>query len=304
MNNLYNQKSTLEPRIAINWQANSSSSFHIGYGKHSSMERIHNYFTRVQQSDGSVIEPNKNLDFLKADHFIAGFDKRFSENLISKVEVYYQRLYNLPVENNDTSIYCTINEGSDYRYVPLVNKGTGKNYGVEVTLERFYANHYYFLMNASVFDSKYKALDGIERNTKFNSNFICNFLCGKEFEKLGKKQNKTLAINAKFFINGGQRYIPLLRDASGNLAVEPANNRFWDYNKAYNNKLDYLYHFDVSVSYKINRAKSTHELFLDLPNLTNHQGKMSEYYDAGKPDKIGYISQMVFLPNMMYRVYF
>ena len=202
---------------------------------------IHNYFTRVQQPDGSIIEPNKNLDLLKADHYVLGYDKSFTENLRAKVEVYYQYLYNLPVENNDTSYYATINEGSDYRYVSLVNKGTGKNYGIEVTLERFFNNHYYFLINGSLFDSKYKSLEGVERNTKFNSNYLVNVLFGKEFDKLGKKQNKTLTLNAKVFFSGGQRYIPLLRDANGNLAVDPANNRFWDYNKAYDKKLDALY---------------------------------------------------------------
>jgi hypothetical protein len=258
----------------------------------------------VEQQDGSVTQPNKNLGVLKADHYVIGYDKSITANLKAKVELYYQHLYNLPVENNNTSYYATINEGSDYKYVPLVNKGTGKNYGIEVTLERFFNNHYYFLINGSLFDSKYKALDGVERNTKFNGNVLFNVLCGKEFEKLGKKQNKTLTLNAKVFYSGGQRYIPLLRDANGNLAVEPANNRFWDYSKAYNNKLDYLFHLDLSVSYKINRPKATHEIFLDLPNITNHLGKMTEYYDAGKPDKVAYITQMIFLPNIMYRVYF
>jgi hypothetical protein len=304
MNVLLNHKSALEPRIALNWKLSNSSSIHAGYGKHSTMERIHNYFTKIQEPDGTISEPNKNLDLLKADHYVVGYDQSITSNLRLKAEIYYQHLYNLPVENNSTSYYSTINEGSDYKYVPLVNKGTGKNYGVEITLERFFNNHYYFLINSTLFDSKYKSLEGIERNTKFNSNYLVNLLCGKEFDKLGKKGNRTLTINAKLFCSGGQRYIPLLRDANGNLAVDPANNQFWDYSKAYNDKLDFLYHLDLSVSYKINGRKATHELFLDLPNVTNHQGKMTEYYDARKPGKIGYITQMAFLPNLMYRVYF
>ncbi len=304
MNVLLNNKSTIEPRIAINWKLNNTSSVYAGYGKHSTMENIHNYFTRVVQSDGSIIEPNKNLGLLKADHYVLGYDKSITENVRAKVELYYQHLYNLPVENNDTSYYATINEGSDYRYVPLVNKGTGKNYGIEVTLERFFNNHYYFLLNGSLFDSKYKSMEGVWRNTKFNSNVLCNLLFGKEFDKLGKKKNKTLTLNAKFYFNGGQRYIPLLRDENKELIVNPANNQFWDYSKAYNNKLDVLYHLDLSVSYKINRPKATHEIFLDLPNITNHKGKMVEYYDTSKSNKIGYITQMSFLPNIMYRVYF
>ncbi len=304
MNVFLNNKGTIEPRIAMNWKLDNTSSIHAGYGKHSTMENIHNYFTRVEQSDGSIIEPNKNLDLLKADHYIVGYEKRLNDNLQAKVEVYYQNLYNLPVENNDASYYATINEGSDYRYVPLVNKGTGRNYGIEATLERFFNNHYYFLINGSLFDSKYKTLEGVWRNTKYNSNYLVNALVGKEFDKLGKKQNKTLTLNAKAFFSGGQRYIPLLRDANGNLADDPANNSFWDYGKAYDKTLGNLFKFSISVSYKINLLKSTHEIFLDLPNITNNHGKLSEYYDASKPGKIGYIMQMSFLPNLMYRIYF
>jgi hypothetical protein len=303
-NVLLNNKSTIEPRIALNWNLNNTTSIQAGYGKHSNMERVHNYFTKYKQADGSVIEPNKNLDVLKADHYVLGYEKRFTEILRAKIEMYYQHLYNLPVEDNNTSSFATINEGSDYQYVPLVNKGTGNNYGIEFTLERFFDNHYYFLINGSLYDSKYTALDGIERNTKFNSNFLFNVLCGKEFDKLGENENKSLTINAKVFCSGGQRYIPLLRDATGNLAVYPANNKFWDYAKAYNDKLDYSFHLDLSVSYKINLDNVTHEIVLDLQNITNHDGKMTEYYDVSKPNNIGYTSQGTLFPNIMYRVNF
>ncbi len=155
-----------------------------------------------------------------------------------------------------------------------------------------------------MFDSKYKPLDGIERNTQYNSNYLVNILGGKEFKNIGKKQNQTLAINIKAFLGGGKKYIPLLRDAQGNVAVDPANNRYWDYSKAYDKKLDDIFSLNLSVSYKFNKLKTTHEIFLDLQNITNYQGRVSEFYDASKPGSIGYIRQMGFFPNLMYRVYF
>jgi hypothetical protein len=304
MNVLVNSKSTIEPRIAINWKLNNTSSLYAGYGKHSTMENIHNYFTRVKLPDGNIIEPNRNLGLLKADHYVLGYDKSITKNVTAKIEVYYQYLYNLPVENNDTSYYATLNEGSEYRYVPLVNKGIGENYGIEATLERFFNNHYYFLINGSLFNSKYRALDGIWRNTQFNSNYLVNILFGKEFDNLGRKQNKTLTLNTKVLFSGGQRYIPLLRDANGNIAVDPLNNRFWDYSKAYDKTLGSFFMLNLSASFKINRPKATHEIFLDLQNLANNQGRLSEYYDAGKLNKTAYITQGSFLPNLMYRLYF
>jgi len=304
MNVLYNKKSTLEPRLAVKWQLNPRNAISAGYGKHSMMESVHNYFTKGTLPDGSVISPNKDLGLLKADHFVVGYEKRFTKNLMAKVEVYYQHLYNLPVENLDTSYYSTINEGLEFRYVDLVNKGTGKNYGIEVTVERFFHNNYYFLVNTSLYQSKYKALEGIERNTRFSGDYLFNFLAGKEFVRLGKKKNQTLGINAKMSFGGGQKIIPLLRDAQGALAVDPANNRFWDYEKAYEDKIEDTYQVLATISYKFNRRKTTHEIFLNMDNLTNTKGNLSEYYDEKEPNSIGYVTQFGFFPNVLYRLYF
>ena len=304
MNVLYNNKSTVEPRLQLDWKINSSSDLNAGYGKHSTMESVHNYFTKVKQADGSVLEPNKNLGLLKADHFVLGYEKRFGENIRLKAEAYYQSLYNLPVENLNTSSYATINEGIEFNYVDLVNKGTGKNYGIELTLERFFNKSYYYLINASLYNSKYKAMDGVERNTQYNGNYLVNVLIGKEFANRGKKKNQTLNVNAKVFFGGGKRYIPLLRDANGNLSVDPANNKFWDNEKAYEKKFEDIYQVNISASYKWNKQKVTHELFLTINNITDANGKLSEYYDEKVPGNVGNVRQFGMFPNLMYRLYF
>jgi len=304
MNVLYTKQSTLEPRVAISWKPNNINTINIGYGKHSKMESVHNYFTQITLADGNTVEPNKDLGLLKAHHFVVGYENRLSENVRAKIEVYYQYLYDLPVENNDTSYYSSINEGLDYKYVDLVNKGTGENYGIELTLERFFNKNYYYLINASLYSSTYKTLDGIERNTPYNGNYLVNFLAGKEFVKLGKKKNQTLAINAKIFYGGGKKVIPLLRDNKGNLIVDVPNNKFWDYGKAYEDKIEDAFQLTLSASYKFNRKKTTHEIFVNLDNITNHKGKISEFYDENEPNNIGYQTQFGFFPNVMYRVYF
>lgn len=304
MNVLFNQKSTLEPRVAVEWKTGPTNALHLGYGKHSNMESIHHYFAKVEQADGSVTEPNRDLDLLKAQHFVLGFEQRLGKNMRAKVEAYYQHLYDLPVENADTSYFSTIVEGLDFQYVDLVNQGKGRNFGVELTLEKFFSRHYYFLINASLYQSRYTALDGRERNTPYNGNYLVNILCGKEFPGLGKKHNQTLGLNAKAFFGGGRKIIPLLRDGQGNLAVDPANNRYWDYSKAFQNSLDNPYQLLVSASYKWNKRRATHELFLNLDNITNNKGKITEFYDESEPNKTGYMKQFGFFPNLMYRVYF
>lgn len=304
MNVLFNSKSTIEPRLAMNWKLSNRDAFHVGYGKHSTIESLHNYFAKVEYGAGNFIEPNRDLDVLKADHFVIGYDRKIGEQINAKVEFYYQHLYDIPVENLDTSYYSTINEGLDFRYVDLVNEGTGTNYGLELTVERNFNNGYYFLANGSLYQSKYKALDGIERNTQYNGNYIANILCGKEFSNLGKRNNQTLNLNAKIFFSGGRKILSLLRDEDGELAVDPAANRYWDYDNAYTRKLDDIYTVTISASYKWNRMKATHELYLTLDNVTNSKRRITEYYDERESDNIGNDTQFGLFPNLQYRVYF
>ena len=160
------------------------------------------------------------------------------------------------------------------------------------------------MINGSLYESTYKSLEGIERNSYYNSDYIINILAGKEFVNLGKKENQTLAINTKVFFGGGRKIIPLLRDSEGNVAVDPVNNSYWDYEKAYENSIEDIFQINLSASYKWNKPKTTHELFLDLINLTNNTGKINEYYDENEQSSIGYVSQFGFFPNLMYRVYF
>lgn len=304
MNVMLNKKSTIEPRLAAEIRATPECKVHLGYGRHSSMESVHHYFARVEGPDGRVTEPNRDLDLLKADHFVLGFERRLGQNMRMKLDLYYQRLFDLPVENVDTSYFSTIVEGLDFRHLSLVNAGKGRNYGVELTIEKFFSHHWYLLVNASLFQSKYTPLDGVERNTPFSGNYLANVLAGKEFPRLGKKRNQTLGLNMKAFVAGPRRIIPLLRDSEGNLAVDLANNRVWDYGRAYEAQLDVPYQIQVSASYKWNRRRATHELFLNLDNLTNNKGRIMEFYDETEPNNIGYQTQFGFFPNLMYRVYF
>ena len=98
-----------------------------------------------------------------------------------KTELYYQQLFNVPVSIKDSSTLSTLNILNEYVLDPLENKGKGKNYGVEISLERYLQNNFYLTLSNSFYQSKYTAKDGIERNTRFNGNYIITLIAGKDF---------------------------------------------------------------------------------------------------------------------------
>lgn len=304
MNVLFNKKRTLEPRLSIQFAATEKQKIWAGYGLHSTMESVHHYFTTIKQPDQSDKKVNEDLDLMKAHHFVLGYSYAFSKNLLIKTEAYYQKLYDLPVANDVNNIFSTVNEGLEIQYLDLVNKGKGRNYGIEITFEKSFNKGFYALVNTSIYQSKFTPLDGIERNTKFASDYLINALFGKEINGLGRKNNQILGINTKIFWSGGRKIIPLLRNADGTLAVNPEKKLFYDLSKAYSVSLDPIFQANLSFSYKWNKKKVAHELFLNIDNLSNYQGKISEFYSETKEGKIGYLKQFGTFPNLLYRYYF
>ena len=88
------------------------------------------------------------------------------------------------------------------------------------------------------------------------------------------------------------------------MSVDPQVGAFYDFDRAYENKIEDLYLVNLSASYKWNKPKRTHEIFVNLDNLTNFKGKLGEYYDENQDGNIGYVEQFGFFPNLMYRLNF
>jgi hypothetical protein len=80
------------------------------------------------------------------------------------------------------SSVSALNRGATFnRFFPnytMVNNGTGYNYGLELTVEKLFHKHYFFMFSGSLFDSKYTASNGKTANTDFNGNYMMNLLAG------------------------------------------------------------------------------------------------------------------------------
>ncbi|WP_128545023.1 TonB-dependent receptor [Larkinella soli] len=293
-----NGSTALEPRAGLTYQLSPGSSLNVAYGLHSMMQPILTYFYQSPQPDGRYALTNRDLGFMRSHHAVVGYDRMLRENLRLKVEAYHQWIFDAPVERTP-SYFSLLTEGSDFAPVDkgnLINAGTGRNYGLEVTLEKYFADNYYFLVTTSLFESKYKGSDGIERNTPFNNRFVANVLAGREF-RVGKRGN-VFSINWKLTTAGGRYVTPINFNRSAEVGRE-----IRDYNRAFTDQQTAYFRTDIKIGYKINRARLTHELALDLQNLTNNQNIFQQAYNP-RTNRIGTAYQQGFLPIPFYRLTF
>ncbi len=294
---LVNNNAVVEPRLGVKWQQSTRNDYSMGFGMHSRLESLSVYEMNQIQTDGSYYYPNRNLDFTKSVHFVAGYGRRITENLRLKTEIYYQYLYNIPIENDPNSSFSLSNSSGGTVLTPLVNKGSGRNFGLEMTLERFFANNFYFLVTTSLYEAKYKTLEGIERNSRYNGNFAFNALGGKEF-LVGKSKNKTIGLNLKIAVIGGNRYTPIDLDAS-----IAADRTVLFEDKAWESKAPAIFIPNFGFTYRVNKAKVSHSFKIDVQNVANNQSKLSPYYNS-RTQKIEWNTQLSMVPNLIYTIKF
>lgn len=289
-----------EPRIGLRYNVNRKHSLTMGYGLHSQIQQFQFYYQNVLQPDGSYTQPNKDLDFTRSQHAVLGWDYRISRYFRTKVEVYYQNLWGIPVDPFASS-FSLVNGGIGFDMLnaqsDMVNEGTGYNYGIEFTLEKFYNKGYFFLVTASGYDSRYKGSDDIVRSTTFNGNYIVNVLGGKEF-KFGKKKNLIWAIAPRFSTAGGQRYTPI-----DIVASEAANDAVYIDSLANTVQLKAYYRLDLRTSLRINRPRVSHEIAIDLLNMLDIRNELTVLYNPDLNEQVT-VPQLPFTPIIYYKIEF
>jgi len=274
-----NGSNMLEPRAGIKYQLNDKNSISLGYGLHSMMAPIATYFKTVEQGIGNYITPNDSIDFIKAHHIVLGYDRQITAHMRLKAEVYYQQLFDVLIDK-DSSSFSVLNAGSftfgspDY----LVNNGTGRNYGAELTLEQFLNKGMYFLVTGSLYKSEYTGSDAIIRQSAFSGNYVANIVGGKEFSlfpsKKSQKTKKSIVFDTKFTIAGGQRYTPI------DLEQSMINNETaYDWDQAFAEQFDDYMRLDIRAAYKMDGKFATQEWAIDIQNITNRKNPLYQRYN-------------------------
>lgn len=289
-----NGDKSVEPRASIIYQLAQNSKLTAAYGLHSQLQLFGTYFSEFE---GQF--PNQDIGFTKAHHAVLSFTQTLGQGLSLTVEPYFQKLFNVPISQNPNSTFSAINLFEGYVIDSLVNEGTGRNYGIELSIDQDLKNGYYYMLNTSLYESKYTGADGIERDTRFNGNYILNAVGGKEFERISKKGDKKMfGINISIAYQGGFRGSKIdlvasdLAKRTVFITTDPFTERFPNY-----------FRTDLRFSFKKDKTGFTRTFAIDLLNLTNRPNVSFQRYDIVSKEVVNKIG-LGLIPLMSYRLEF
>jgi len=258
-----NNEMTLEPRLGMLIRLPGNQSLNFGTGLYSRQEPLPVYYFRVKMPKVGREIVNGDLKTTKAFHFVAGYRKSFSKELRLSLEGYYQHLYNVPISEYRNNTFSMVNISEGLPDIDLNNKGISDNLGIELTIDKSFTSNYYLLGTVSLFDSKYRASNNYWYSTYYNSNFVFNFVGGKEF-KVGAYRQNTLGLNLRNIARGGYRFTP--PDYTQSLARK---TMIYDIDQVYGAHLPFFDRMDFGVNYRINKRNSALNFSLDIQNVLN-----------------------------------
>jgi hypothetical protein len=291
-----NKQNVIEPRAGARYALGKSKWLNAGFGIHSSTHDLSVYSADVTRKDGTTHQANKDLGMTRAMHYVLGYEQMINKNLRVKAEVYYQNLFDVPIVDSSNSAASAINSYDGFANAPLKNKGTGYNYGAELTIEKYFTNNWFMMVTSSLYQSKYVAGDGKERNTLWNANYVNNFQGGKEFKL--KKPGRVLSVSSKLVWAGGQRFTPVLLDES-----REAGYSIRDDSKIFDEKMRDYFRLDAQLTYRIDRPKTTHSFKIDIQNATNRENYFSQFYNP-ETENLDQSTLLGILPVLSYKVQF
>jgi hypothetical protein len=261
------ERTSLEPRFAMRYRLGGNHELGAGFGMVSQAEDFATYTLTVGGRS-----PNADLGFTRGRHYLLGYYGKWFENHQVRLELYWQDLYDVPVESGASFSVLNLNELDRLRV--LSNGGTGRNAGIDFGLQRFTDEGLYYLINASVYDSKYTGGDGVERSTAFDADYKVNLLMGKEW-RVGKSDINFLGMNATLSALGGQRYTPIDLEAS-----RAARETVFDESRAWSMQEQPLFVLDFTLTLRRNKPGKSGIWAFQIKNLL--QNALPEYreYDV------------------------
>ncbi|MBL7977656.1 MAG: TonB-dependent receptor [Bacteroidetes Order II. Incertae sedis bacterium] len=296
-----NKTSSVEPRIALTSTLSPRQTMTLAYGLHSRILPLGLYFKRnvcpLLQPNCTPYPtlPNTNLPLAKAHHWVVSHNFAPSEQFHVQTEVYYQRLFNVPTLASGLNSYWFFNDMEGFGQTGLAPEGKGRNYGIDLIVERHFVNRFFFLLTGAVFRSFFDLPNGQSFSTQYDSRFTSSYLGGKEFPL---RKGGILQVGSRVAWNGGNRYTPPDEAKSAQAGYYVS-----DESRIFAAQVPNYFRVDGRIAVTKNRNKYNYTVSLDMMNIGSRKNPQWQQFDP--QSKEYYFSyQSEFIPVLTWEVDF
>jgi outer membrane receptor for ferrienterochelin and colicin len=239
----------LSYKLAENWALNAS---------------VGNYYkiapyTILSFKDNNGTFVNKDADYTKSVHYVAGFEFLPKPTTRLTLEGFYKKYDNVPVSlRNGISLS---NLGGDFAVLgneDVITIGKGETYGVELFSQQKLTRNFFATFSYTFFVSRYSGIDKRMVASAWDNRHLVSFIGGY-------KLKRNWEIGLKFRYQGGAPSTPFQNELS-KLNYLTLGTGLLDYAQLNSQRLDAFHTSDLRVDKRWNFKNATLNLFIEINN--------------------------------------
>ncbi|MBL1214589.1 MAG: TonB-dependent receptor [Ignavibacteriae bacterium] len=260
--NALKNKIYVSPRFSLSYMFNDRTSLNFSTGIY------HQFPSYIWLA---AFESNKNLNAIRVDQFILGLSHLLDDDIQLKVEGFYKDYKDYPASltrsylvlaNTGAGFGGAEDNFSSFGLERLVSSGSGFSRGVELSIQKKSAGiPLYGILSLTYSQSKFTALDEIERPGKYDQRWILSFSSGYIF-------NNKWEASLKFRAASGSRYTPYNFDGTQSIA------------NYLTERLTPTHSLDVRVDRRWDFDGWSLITYIDIQNIYNNKNISSVNWDA------------------------
>ncbi|MFM2394115.1 MAG: hypothetical protein RLZZ546_2097 [Bacteroidota bacterium] len=250
-----NPINTLSPRLSLSYLLTEKLTANASVGRYFKLAP----YTILGFSDSAGNLLNKDVDYLKGDHFTGGFEFLPSDELRFTAEAFYKNYGQVPISVLDG--ISLSNLGSDFNVLgneAVTTTGKGRAYGFEFFAQKKLSSKFFGVFSYTFYKSEYSGSDGKLVASSWDNRHLVSVVWGY-------KLPRNWELGLKFRFQGGAAFTPLDERAS-RLNYLSFGRGILDYSRLNTERLASFNSSDIRIDKKWNFKATTLDFFIDVTN--------------------------------------
>jgi TonB dependent receptor/CarboxypepD_reg-like domain/TonB-dependent Receptor Plug Domain len=253
---------TLSPRASISYAVAPKWNVSASVGSYYKLP----VYTVLGFKDASNNYVNKNVDYTRSNHVVAGVEFLPKESFRVTAEVFYKKYSNYLVGKN--SGISLANQGADYNAIgneAVTTTGDGNTYGLEIFIQQKLVKRLFTTASYTFVRSQFSGSNGVLLPSAWDSRHLFSGIIGYKF-------NRNWELGAKIRVTGGAPYTPY--NIAASRISYPINGKgVLDFAAINSLRLAPFTQFDFRIDKKINFKNKTLDIFLDIANASAYKNE-------------------------------
>ncbi|ASB49931.1 TonB-dependent receptor [Alkalitalea saponilacus] len=227
------------------------------------------YTTLGFRDENGVLQNRfNNLKYIRADHFVAGFEYRINSNTRATIEGFRKRYADYPLSVNEGISLAS--KGADFGVLgdeEVTPDSKGRAYGAEFLIQRRSPEGLSYILAYTWVNSEFTDASGDYVASSWDSGHLLTLTVNKNF-------NRNWDAGLKWRYIGALPYTPFDRNTSELVEAWDVRGReYLDFSRFNQERLDPFHQLDLRVDKTFFFERFSLGLYLDIQNVYNFQSR-------------------------------